>query len=104
MNFLIGGRGETKTTKLVYASEVTRYPIVTNSEKSVQNIKELAQKIGCDIPEPLSLNAYKKLQLRPESILLDNIEFFIDDIFYHYFGCKVVCSTLSSHDKKEGGI
>lgn len=101
MNFLIGGRSEGKTTKLIYTSEVTRFPIVTHSKDSVNNIKLLAQKLGCDIPEPLSLNEYnewKRVQ-RSENILLDNMDFMLDKIFNEYFGCKVVCGVIN-HEKK----
>lgn len=44
-----------KTTQLIYASEANEIPIVTHNPKY---IIDLAKKLGCNIPEPISIDKY----------------------------------------------
>jgi len=48
-------RGTGKTTQLIYLSEVNRIPIVSKDPKY---IIDLAKRMGCDIPEPISMTKY----------------------------------------------
>lgn len=48
-------RGTGKTTQLIYLSEVNRIPIVT---REPNYIIDLAKRMGCDIPEPISITKY----------------------------------------------
>lgn len=54
MKMIVKDRAMGKTTQLVYISEFTGYPIVVPYEAMIAPTKEIAKKIGCNIPEPVT--------------------------------------------------
>lgn len=106
MNLLIKGRGKNKTTGLIYTSEATRYPIVCNGKIQTHYIKEMAEKMGCKIPEPLTVEELRHHTLPPKSnILFDNLETIIEKAVNVYLDANVVCATMTDYrcdDTKEG--
>ena len=49
MNFLIKGRQQGKTSKLIVASEVTGYPILVSDELRRNFLVKMAKEMGCYI-------------------------------------------------------
>jgi hypothetical protein len=102
MKLLIKERGAGKTTGLIYASEATGYPIVTSSKIQCHYIKDNAEKMGCDIPDPLTvedLRADHVLRSK-ENILFDNIETILEAALNSYLDASVVCATMTDVEKE----
>lgn len=101
MRLLIKDKGSSKTTGLIYASEATGYPIVTSSKIQVSYIKEQAKSMGCDIPEPLTVNDVRSSGRLPHNpnILFDNIETILEDAVNYYLEANVICATITSKTK-----
>lgn len=98
MKLLIKDRGSSKTTGLIYTSESTGYPIVTNSKVQASYIKDQAKSMGCDIPEPLTVNDLQFSKLLPpkSKVLFDNIEENLEEAINYYLNADVVCATMTS--------
>ena len=95
-------KGSSKTTGLIYTSEATGYPIVTDSNVQVFYIKEQAKDMGCDIPEPLTisdLRAHSKLHPK-SNVLFDNIETILEKAINLYLDANVVCATMTTPVKE----
>lgn len=73
MKILNMPRGTGKTTKLIYASEVTGYPILCANLTAVDNIKKMAKEMECDIPEPMTITDFKRHFYRDENVLIDEV-------------------------------
>ena len=54
MKMIVKDRAMGKTTQLVYISAFTGYPIVVPCEAMIVPTKEIAKKLGCNIPEPVT--------------------------------------------------
>lgn len=105
MDLIIKGRQNGKTAKLIKMSVETSYPIVTSNSSLVKQIKEYAEKIHYDIPEPVDIQHVINGGLRGkdgyENILIDEIGLannLIDKALEHYLGCHVVACTASPVD------
>lgn len=70
--FLQRGRG--KTTASIYTSAMTGYPIVVANEHSKSYIKEMAQRFGVTIPDPISIGECSRGKSFPNGVLIDNAE------------------------------
>ena len=81
MKLLIKDRGVGKTTGLIYTSESTGFPIVTNSKIQAAYIKEQAENMGCEIPEPITVHELQSNRGYPPetNILFDNIETILEE-------------------------
>ena len=103
MRLLIKDRGKGKTTGLIYASEATGYPIATANEVMVENIKKLAAEMNCNIPEPATFwelqNGRCKGNHLYDTVLIDEVEFILEEALNQYLGCKVKCATMSDNLK-----
>ena len=76
MKKLAYGRGQGKTTRLLYASEFNNAPIVCQTYQSKNYLMEMAERLKLNIPEPIVVseiasgrvrgteNMYKDLGLR----------------------------------------
>ena len=97
MRFLIKGRQQGKTTKLIITSEVTGYPIVTVDEIRKKIIKEIAKQMGCNIPDPISYEYLRRYpaSLPIEKVLIDDAEEIIEKMFKQMFRPEVVAVTIS---------
>ena len=102
MKLLIKDRASGKTTGLIYTSEATGYPIVTNSKITANYIKEQAKEMNCDIPDPITVNDIHSGMGLPSdvNVLFDNVETILKDALNYYLGANVVCATMSSPIKK----
>ena len=91
-------RGGGKTTALVYASAVDRIPILCLNSQNKKYIKDLANRLGVKIPEPLTCNPsdVKKIgYLGLSKILIDNAEFVIPTLIEELTGAEVRGMTMS---------
>ena len=102
MRLLIKERQSGKTTGLIYASEATGYPIATANEVMVCNIKQMAEKMGCNIPEPITfcrLRHYNSAMNLYENVLVDEAGSILGAALNEYLHCNVKCATLSDNLK-----
>ena len=108
MNLIIKEKGTGKTTGLIYTSEATGYPIVTSSNVRAHYIKDEAEKIGCIIPDPLTVEdlLYRNVLLPDSNILFDDVESILGVALNKYLNANVVCATMtdvtkSNHERKK---
>ena len=97
MRYIIKGRQQGKTHKLIIASEVTGYPIMLPDEKRKHFIKDMAKEMGCDIPEPISYEHYMRYGggSSIENILIDDAESIIEKMLKNTLKTNVVAVTLT---------
>ena len=97
MKLLIKDKGAGKTTGLIYTSEATDYPIITNDNISKYYIINMAKQMGCEIPEPLTVDELKRIPVyRGMNVLFDNIESILERAINSYLDANVVCATMRS--------
>ena len=103
MRLLIKDRGAGKTTGLIYASEATGYPIATCNKQMVENIKQIAEKMGCNIPEPITYIELRgtKIKTNPlyDNVLCDEVWSILPAALSCYLNCNVVTATMSDYLK-----
>ena len=97
MRFLIKGRQQGKTHKLIITSEVTGYPILVVDEKRKDFIIDMAKEMGCYIPEPISYERRKRYNdgLPIEKILIDDAEKIIESALNMNLRSEVVAVTIT---------
>lgn len=97
MRYLIKGRQQGKTHKLIIASEVTGYPILVSDEKRRRFIIDMAKEMGCHIPEPV--NYEKRMRFSDghynEKILIDDAEKIIESALKATLRSEVVAVTIT---------
>lgn len=86
-----------KTMRLIYASEVTGYPIVTPNDQMAKNVKGMAQQLGCSIPEPIAADRPSTIMecKIAKGLLIDEAADLIERALEAYFGVPVVAITMS---------
>ena len=100
MRYLIKGRQQGKTYKLIIASEVTGYPILVLDEKRKGFLIDMAKEMGCYIPEPITYERCKKYMdgLPCERILIDDAEKIIESALNATLRSEVVAVTLTNKE------
>lgn len=88
-------RGTGKTTQLIHASEIIQCPIICGTELSKQYIKNRADELGCNIPEPINVTKTDKLDLENKQVLIDNAEYVLTLLLEQAYGCEVKAMTLT---------
>ena len=89
-------RGQGKTMFLIKKSAESQCPIVCYSEKQAQLIKERAEEIGLDIPDPIKLKfpnfkeSFKGRKIE-NGILIDDVDYVLERLF----GSKINIVTTS---------
>ena len=103
MNLLIKQKGTGKTTGLIYTSESTKYPIVTSSKIQACYIKDMSKDMGCEIPDPLTVDDLRLSKALPSgyNILFDNVETILEAAINSYLNANVVCATMTDNKEKE---
>lgn len=102
MRLIVSGRGSGKTTKLIHASEVTGIPIATYSKTNAEYIKDMAERMGCNIPEPttyheLASNCHLG-STKYKSVLADDIDSVLQKALDSYLNCHVIGATMTPRD------
>ena len=95
-NLILRGRGQGKTHDLIITSHTTGIPIVCHNENAVRNVKKMAHEMGYNIPEPMSITTLKKHYTLEKEILVDDLDFLIEDILNQYFGTHVRVATMTT--------
>lgn len=97
MRYLIKGRQQGKTYKLIVASEVTGYPIMVSDEKRKVFLEDMAKEMGCNIPKPITYLTFRGYRegLPIERILIDDAEKIIESVLNTSLRCEVVAVTLT---------
>lgn len=97
MNIIYGDRCSGKTTKLIMTSAVMNMPIICNEQNRAHYIKEKANKLRVDIPEPIVIGqgrSYKGYSYNG-SVLLDDANLYIKDALGQYFGVSIGACTFN---------
>lgn len=67
------GRGQGKTTRLLYASEFNDIPILCSTLTEKKFLKEQAKRYGLKIPEPITVSDITSNALRGSEVVLKEI-------------------------------
>lgn len=102
-NIILRGRAQGKTHDLIITSHMTWTPIVCHNETAVRNVKKMAREMGYNIPEPMSITTFKKYYTLDKEILVDDLDFLIEDILNQYFGAHVMVASMTLGEEDEGG-
>ena len=87
-----------KTTQLIYASEITGYPIVVFDTARAENLKKMAEEMNCDIPNPIIFHNFKHqiIGKHKDKILIDDLDSMLEFILSEYFQISVAAVTIST--------
>lgn len=99
---IIKDRAAGKSTQLLYTSETTGYPIITQSEGSKNVLLDKAKALNLIIPEPITVQNwnYEHRGKRIEHVLVDDAESVIGEALKQYFDCDVIAATLTDKLKE----
>lgn len=91
-------RGSGKTTQLIYTSEITGYPIVVFDTTRAENLKKMAEKMNCNIPEPIIFHNFKHqiIGKHRDKILIDDLDNMLEHILTEYFQISIAAVTIST--------
>lgn len=94
MEIINKDRGMGKTTQLIHMANEQNIPIIVANPKSREYVKYLANKLG--YPNTKVFSLYEMIPSNETKILIDEIEIFLDEVLYHYFGnVEVVATTMT---------
>ena len=93
------GRGQGKTTRLLYASEFNDMPILCANGKHKENLQWAANKLGLMIPEPIIVydlfsNKIRGRHIDEDGILVDDAEWVLQQVL-HYAGLHSEIKAIS---------
>lgn len=100
MKIISGKRRIGKTSELIITSKMTGYPIVTSNQSSAENIKNMAKDMNCEIPEPITISQFNSREFKGykhliNRVLVDNVEFILEEALTSYLGVEVVTAVLN---------
>lgn len=102
MRLITKGRAAGKTAQMIYASEVTGIPIATYGIRGIENIKMMAETMGCNIPEPITYydltDGRRRGNERYENVLVDDVDNILRQALNSYLNCNVVGATMTPRD------
>ena len=86
------------TTQLIYTSEITGYPIVVLDTTRAENLKKMAKRMNCNIPEPIIFYNFKHqiIGKHRDKILIDDVDHMLEYILTEYFQMSVAAVTIST--------
>lgn len=90
-------RRKGKTTYLVYRSHVTQYPVVCADHTGVGVVKDIAERIGVSIPEPMTVQELfqNRSLLTSKKVLIDEAPMVLQSLL----GVNIDTITLSERDR-----
>lgn len=103
MRLLIKERASGKTTGLIYASEATGYPICVAVQARVNHIIQMAEEMGCNIPQPVTVTELRNGLFKGSevhNVLFDEVREILEDALSNYLGVNVVGATMSDYEKE----
>jgi hypothetical protein len=93
-------RGRGKTTRMLYASEFNNAPILCYNTMYKQNVIDMANKFGINIPEPMTVSEfiqYKKIHPKsPMPILIDEMDITLSLLLLQAFNTEVIGATITT--------
>ena len=103
MKIIFGKRGIGKTSELIITSKMTGYQIVTSSQSSAENIKNMSKDMNCEIPEPITISQFNSREFKGykhsiNKVLIDNLEFVLEEALQSYLGVEVVTAVLNKEE------
>ncbi|HAU85345.1 MAG TPA: hypothetical protein DCW90_07545 [Lachnospiraceae bacterium] len=103
-NLIVKERGAGKTTQLLYTSETTQYPILTQTKYAADSLLKMAAEIGLSIPTPITITDMRRRgQKMPENIIIDEGYNLIGEALDYYLGTHVVAVTFTDKLKEKYG-
>lgn len=102
MNIIIGKRGYGKTTLLIKRAAAENLYILTTDQQRARHIAQLAKRIGCDIPYPVTVNEFfcsnkfAGTSIRRDGLLIDDADNVLQTIFN---GIPIKDITITDNDK-----
>lgn len=100
MTYITGKRSSGKTTKLIYVSALTGYPIITPTKSNAEFIKKQAGILGVKIPEPISATTLKMLSRGwidiNDKFLIDDADSIIEQALKEYLHCTPVAAVINN--------
>ena len=101
MNYIIGGRRTGKTTKLIKYAAENNGLIITNDERRVKEIEDIAKKLGYTIQKPVTIYELKQKSAGRVKIVrgyMDDADSFLEEQIYRiscgYIKLDTVTMTL----------
>lgn len=102
MRLIMKGRASGKTAEMIHASEITGIPIATSSVGAVENIKIMAERMGCNIPEPITYyelaNNHHRSVEQYKDVLADDVDSILQKALNSYLNCNVIGATMTPRD------
>lgn len=99
MQLIVKDRGAGKTHMLIQTSAATGYPIVCFSDFQASLVKERAELLGLDIPDPISIKQLRNENISTQmldKVLVDDVQMIIYYALAEYLGVKeVVAATCT---------
>ena len=89
------GRGQGKTTRLLYASEFNDMPILVSTMADKRFLKEQSDKLGLKIPEPITVNDVASSRFKGSEVV--NKDILVDE-------APLVLQNLLSSLGMRGGV
>ncbi len=78
MKIINQGRGQGKTTRLLYASEFQDVPILCATQVQKQHLVDTANRLGLNIPEPICVSDLTHETIRGKDIITEK-GIFVDE-------------------------
>ena len=100
MRVINKARGKGKTTGLLYTSSIMNIPILTFNRENCDILKQNADKLGFEIPEPIAVTDLYRAEgkiktLNINDVLVDETLAVLENILKH-FGVNPVVVTLTA--------
>ena len=104
MNIINLGRGQGKTTRLLYASEFQNIPILCMNIVAKQYLLDSAKRLGLSIPEPITASemvrgTMKEKHIGDKDILVDEAPFVLQSLI-NSLGVKSNIKAMTLTDTK----
>ena len=97
------GRGQGKTTRMLYASEFNDAPIICPTEESKRYLIEQAKRLNLNIPTPMTVYDAMTNGARGErfnKVLVDEMNYVLKFMFRYILNTDVIGGTITT-DKGE---
>ncbi len=96
-------RGSGKSTRMLYASEYMKAPIICVTSVQKDSIKSRAKELGLDIPEPICIGDVgdARTSLNTTDVLIDEIPLVLQRLLSRYGSYHIIGGTLTSDEGVE---
>lgn len=95
------GRGQGKTTRMLYASEFNDAPIICPTEESKRYLIEQAKRLNLNIPTPMTVYDAITNGARGEkfnTVLVDEMNYVLKFMFRYILNTDVIGGTITIDD------